>query len=266
MRLHTLVAIAVMMCALPAVAAELPTAPAPRAANSSVVVKLRNIAAADATDALAKHFTGKGIELRVQAEAVSNTVLLSAGAADLVAAAKLLAALDVQPKQVHLTATVMQVPESFIEASGLNIGAKPGTTVWTLSAREAHMLNGVIRAEKAKGKNDVDVLSRPQLLVSDNQTGHVQVGQSGGQEITVRATPRVTADGGVLLRVEAQISEVGQPVVVTAVAPGVPFPVTQLVPTVTTQSVQTTAELKAGETLVARVGGALVIVTPNIVK
>lgn len=34
----------------------------------------------------------------------------------------------------------------------------------------------------------------------------------------------------------------------------------------TVHAIQTTVELKPGETLVARVGGALVIVTPSIAK
>lgn len=240
-----------------------PVAPAPRAANGSVAVKLRNIAAADAAAALARHFAGKGVQLRVQAEAVSNTVLVSASAADLTAATKLLAVLDAPPKQVLLTAMVIQVPESFIEASGLNIGAKPGTTVWTLSAREAHMLDHVIRAEKAKGTNGIDILSRPQLQVLDNQTGYVQVGQEE-TGVTLRAKPRVAPDGGVLLRVEAKNVTLGAPVIL--VRPGKLCPTVGFAKCYHTTAFETTAELKPGEALVARVGGALVVVTPSVVK
>src|SRR5262249_19631903 len=82
----------------------------------------------------------------------------------------------------------------------------------------------LIRALKAQGR--VDILSRPQVQVTDNQTGFVQVGQdfpiptnttttglnvTQGVDyrqigITMRVTPRVNPDGKVLMRVEPQIT------------------------------------------------------------
>ena len=86
-------------------------------------------------------------------------------------------------------------------------------------------VNILIRALKVQGR--VDILSRPQLMLTDNQTGFFQVGQSfpllgnavlatGGLSqqsinyvdtgIVLRVTPRISPDGRVLMRVEPQIS------------------------------------------------------------
>lgn len=220
-----------------------PVAPAPRPASQNAVFKLRNVAATDAADALIKHFAGKAPELRLQVDGSSNTLLLSAAPETLKTATDILTALDRSPTQVVISTLVVSASDEFVKASGLTVGTKPNATVFVLSARETHMFGELIRG--AKGKSEIDVLSRPRLQVLDNQTGFVQV-SNGDSGITFRATPRVMPDGRILLRAEAQIAEGGR--------------------TATTHSVQTTAELKPGETLVARVGDALVIVTPAIVK
>jgi type II secretory pathway component GspD/PulD (secretin) len=84
----------------------------------------------------------------------------------------------------------------------------------------------LVRALKAQGR--VDVLSRPQIQVADNQIGYVNVGQNfpvatastitnglaqQGIEyrdigITLRVTPRINPDGKVLMRVEPSVSSV----------------------------------------------------------
>ncbi|HEY8504678.1 MAG TPA: secretin N-terminal domain-containing protein, partial [Gemmataceae bacterium] len=85
--------------------------------------------------------------------------------------------------------------------------------------------NLLIRALKSQGR--IDILSRPQIHVLDNQTGFIQVGQSfpivTGASISqlgtvfpivtyvdtgvvLRVTPRISPDGRVLMRVEPSIS------------------------------------------------------------
>jgi type II secretory pathway component GspD/PulD (secretin) len=84
--------------------------------------------------------------------------------------------------------------------------------------------NLLVRATKAQGR--IEILSRPQVQVADNQTGFVQVGQNfptltgttvtvgtalQGIEyqqigVTMRVTPRINPDGKVLMRVEPTIS------------------------------------------------------------
>ncbi|VTS06166.1 secretin N-terminal domain-containing protein [Tuwongella immobilis] len=83
----------------------------------------------------------------------------------------------------------------------------------------------LIRALKVQGR--IDILSRPQVQTTDNQTGFIQVGQSfpfvTGANITqlgnvqpiidyrdtgivLRVTPRISPDGKVLMRVEPSVS------------------------------------------------------------
>jgi general secretion pathway protein D len=120
--------------------------------------------------------------------------------------------------------------------------------------------NLLIRALKAQGR--VDVLSRPSLTLTDNQTGFFQVGQrfpllgpvtfNGLQSqqsvtyedigIVLRVTPRIGPDNSVLMRVEPQVSDA----VPTSVqlSPGV------FAFAVNTQTVETTVLAADGETVV----------------
>lgn len=256
----------------------LATPTAPRAASGVTKYGLRCVPAAEAASALAAHFNSKQLDARVTFDAATNTVLVFAQPDVARQAAAIITALDKQPTQVVVSAMILQVPNEFVERSGLNVGAPKGATSWTLTAREAHMLTELIRAAKQRG-DECDVLSRPVLQVSDNQTGLVKVGQDvptggtvGGKAevipigVTFRVTPRVKADGGVLLRTRIEIAHLGEPVALTTTVPGSPAPVTQFVPTFNTQSAETTVDLKSGETFVTRVGKALVIVTPAVVQ
>ncbi|MBN9122670.1 MAG: hypothetical protein J0I06_26575 [Planctomycetes bacterium] len=358
MRLPTLIAIAVTMCALPALAGERPTAPAPRAVPARITKvypvsdlvnadqkqgerlaelvtsyvrpyswqnaggygtaeyfelgcalvvtntpdvqkevgdllealerlqkgaadrphahQLRNAAAADAAGALAKHLEHKRLKGRVTFDVPTNTVYVSGAPEALLFARTTLLALDRPVPQVVLSVLVLKVSDGFVAECGLDVGAAPGATSWTLSPREARMLTAIVRGAKARG--ECEVLSRPTLQVGDNQTGFVQIGQNpplvaaGGEKpahapfgITLRATPRVTPEGKLRLRTEAQITETA-PVALTTTVPGLPFPVTQVVATFNTQSLQAITELKDGETFAARVGETLIIVTPTVAR
>jgi type II secretion system protein D len=126
---------------------------------------------------------------------------------------------------------------------------------------QGQSFNLLIRALKAQGR--VDILSRPQVTVVDNQIGYVQVGQdfpylgastltaTGVAQqnieyrpigVTMRVTPRVNPDGKVLMRVEPQIS---------SVAPGLISlgnGITQ--PAFNVETVETTVLAADGETVV----------------
>jgi len=117
----------------------------------------------------------------------------------------------------------------------------------------------LVRALKSQGR--LDVLSRPQLLLTDNQTGFFQVGQNfplpgnttlaaGGIAqtainyvnigIVLRVTPRISPDGRILMRIEPNISQPGNPVLVNGA----------LQPVIDTQTVETTVLANDGETIV----------------
>jgi type II secretory pathway component GspD/PulD (secretin) len=121
--------------------------------------------------------------------------------------------------------------------------------------------NLLIRSLKAQGR--IDVLSRPQVQVADNQTGYIQVGANypylGNSTVTgtgvatqtilyqpigvtMRVTPRVNPDGKVLMRVEPQVASVGA----TPVSLGNGI----LQPSFNIQTVETTVLAADGETIV----------------
>ena len=122
-------------------------------------------------------------------------------------------------------------------------------------------VNLLVRALKVQGR--IDILSRPQLTLTDNQTGFFQVGQqfpllagailagTGASQqninyvdvgIVLRVTPRISPDGRVLMRVEPQIS-----------APNptqVPLGNGAVATAIDIQTVQTTVLAADGETVV----------------
>ena len=119
----------------------------------------------------------------------------------------------------------------------------------------------LVRALKVQSR--IDVLSRPQLVLTDNQQGFFQVGQSypyiAGTTLTatglsqqsvlyrdigvvLRVVPRISPEGRVLLRVEPQVSAVS-PVPVT-VGVGVTAPAFDV------QTLQTTVNAGDGETVI----------------
>jgi len=132
-------------------------------------------------------------------------------------------------------------------------------------AAQSDSFNLLVRALKAQGR--IDILSRPQLHVTDNQTGYINVGQryptpstqvvtngisQQGVEyvdigITMRVTPRINPDGKVLMRVEPQVSNVATSTV--SVAPGVNAPIFNQ------ETVETTVLAADGETIV--IGGLI---------
>ena len=243
-------------------------APAPRAASArwNEVVKVKNVAAADAATALqeyaTKHFKGLERSVVVIAEPVANTVLISALPDDLKQIKKILAALDREPEQVVVQALVLEVPHGFAKRAGLG-GDATGGRAATLTPREMALFTELVRKEKALGT--CDVLSRPQIQVCDNQTGYVQVGQQSpvcsGVEvvpvgflsvpvpkviyaldgITMRVTPRITLDGkAALLRTEVEVASAGGTVKVGETESAV----------INSQKIEKTAQVAFGDTLV----------------
>ena len=192
-------------------------APCPACAKpSQEVYRLRHAAAADVAHALKSHF-GENCGVSVVAEPVSNTLLVSAGPAEFQRIMKIVAAIDQAPPSVQLTMTWIEARGGFIEKTGLCPAGESGCgKAWTMSDREVRMFNALLRQGKQDGT--LEILSRPQLQVMDNQTGFVQVGQQypcpsqapdgkTGIEmvpvgLTTKVTPRFLPDGKVLLRIE----------------------------------------------------------------
>jgi type II secretory pathway component GspD/PulD (secretin) len=191
----------------------------------TVTYRLRNLAAADAAQALTRFAEQKTMSIRIVVEPSSNTLLLSAESAQLKQATEALSALDVEPLHVHVQMMLVRVPAGFAEDIGLGSDNK-----WVLTPREVSMLNAAIRRQKSAGS--IDVLSRPAIMTLDNQTAQVQVGNAE-TGVAVNITPRVSADGGILLRLEAQVKETSGQVI-------------------NVQSIETTEAVRDGGTFVVR--------------
>jgi type II secretory pathway component GspD/PulD (secretin) len=138
----------------------------------------------------------------------------------------------------------------------------PGGFVFSAQSDSFSLL---VRALKAQGR--IDILSRPHLHVTDNQTGYINVGQNyptpTGTTITnglsqtgvqyvpigiiLRVTPRINPDGKVLMRVEPQVSNVAPSTV--AVGNGINAPIFNQ------ETVETTVLAADGETII--IGGLI---------
>jgi len=138
----------------------------------------------------------------------------------------------------------------------------PGGFVFSAQSDSFNLL---VRALKAQGR--IDILSRPHLHVTDNQTGYINVGQNyptptnttitnglaqTGVEyvpigIILRVTPRINPDGKVLMRVEPQVSNVAPSTV--AVGNGINAPIFNQ------ETVETTVLAADGETII--IGGLI---------
>ncbi|HJZ54868.1 MAG TPA: hypothetical protein VKE74_07905, partial [Gemmataceae bacterium] len=163
---------------------------------------------------------------------------------------------------ILIDALCVKVPSAFCEQCGLDDG--PGTAgPWVLSQRESRMFTALLRAEPGK-----EVISRPQIIASNNQAAVFQVGQEvpyavveppkdGGDPpvtklesksvgVTLRVTPRLSADGrSIRLHTEAQSTQLGAPV---DLGRGVTSPVFH------TQSSQATVVVPDAGTVVVRTG------------
>ena len=175
-----------------------------------VSFRLKNVAAADAAQALTRFAEQKAMPIRVIVEPASNSLLLSAEPAQLKQATAVLAALDVEPLQVHVQTLLVRVPAGFAEDIGLGSDNK-----WVLTPRELSMLSAAIRRQKSTGH--IEILSRPEIVTMDNQTAQVQIGNAE-TGVAMNITSRVSAGGGILLRLEAQVKETsGQVINVQAI-------------------------------------------------
>jgi len=205
-------------CALSPAAQPQPCPSCPTAAPAApVVYRLRNAAAADVAQAVNCFFGRESCGVRVVAEPVSNTLMVSAEPAQVQRVVKILDAIDREPPSVRVELTIVQAPADFAEKVGLRRVGEYGGPACELTDRERQMLHAMLRQGQQDGT--VKFLSAPVMVVFDNQTGHAHVGgqypcptpAADGKPARVemmpvglqaRVTPRVLPDGKVLVRVE----------------------------------------------------------------
>lgn len=234
-------------------------------AQPATVYKLRNVAAADVVKTLAADAGLKKLNTTMVAEPVTNSLFVSGDAASQKRVTELLAGLDKQLPSVHAVSVVFEAPAEFAKDIGLGEGDK-----WVLTPREAAMFSVAMRREKQDGK--VDVLSRPHLHLTDNQTGFFEV-FNGLESFVIRATPRISPKGdSILLRVESEFTKAH------AVPVTLGDPSSKPVPLIAhdTQSSQVTEGVPTGNTLLVRavlrksqnkeLRGLFLVMTPTVVS
>jgi type II secretory pathway component GspD/PulD (secretin) len=243
-------------------------------------IQLRNVAAADAAQAVNGALASNKQSAVVVAEPVSNSVCIKADPAVAKQAATMLAALDATPPQTQIEAMIAEVPQSFLDDIGLKDEKEKALV---LSPRELAMFNAALRKEKPK----CDILSHPVFVTQDNRPGTVQVGgtttipagvelasSAGGltvsqkmvpveQGVRVTVTPRIAPGGEAIeLRIESKVSSISQsgltvPLTLPPEITGMKEPVTYQVEAagvVNEESVQATVRLLDGQTAILRCG------------
>ncbi len=209
------------------------------------VYPLRYVGADDVVKTLDAYRVGRQkLAFRATFDARTNLVIVAGDPAHVKQVVALIASLDVAPPQVLVQMTILEAPANFADDIGLGDGYR-----WVLTPREAKMLAASIHSRHGK---EVDILSRPQLLLTENQQGFFQAGSSDAAHV-VRITPRIMPDGAShMLRFEAEHAKQTMPGVQNTTA----------ISTTETVPVSNTLFLRGGCTKVGdKVRGVFYIVT-----
>ncbi len=166
------------------------------------VHKLKFVAAEDVAKSVTNYAEFKKLSVELSTDLRTNSVIVTGDLAQQKQVAGIIAAIDKEPETILTEMTILEAPATFAEDVGLGEGE-----TWVLTLREAKMLAATIRSRESK---DVQIRSKSQLLLSDNQQGFVQI-VNNNQEQEFRITPRVTPDkGSNILRIYAQFKSPSQ--------------------------------------------------------
>jgi type II secretory pathway component GspD/PulD (secretin) len=142
------------------------TPPPAQAGQSATTYRLRNVAAADAAQAITAQLAREKASAAVVAEPVSNTLLLSGKPAGVRRAVALLAALDREPASVVVQVMCVRVPVGVCE----RIGLKPtGNADEALNDRELRQVMAELQEV-----SECTVMMAPKLTVADGQVASVR--------------------------------------------------------------------------------------------
>lgn len=201
-------------------------------------------AAAPTVDVAPVSPTGKPI--RIQADEANNSLLILATAEEFQLLQQVITLLDVTPNQVMLEATIAEVTLRDDLSYGLNWFLESGEFDLTFSAADTGAVasafpgfsalftgeNGRAVLNAVASVTDVKVLSSPTLMVLDNRTATLQVGDQvpivtqtavstndpnapivnsvelRDTGVILKVTPRVNEGGRVMLDIEQEVSDV----------------------------------------------------------
>lgn len=229
-------------------------------------------------------------EVRIIPDAENNALLILATPRDYEKIERALSKLDIPPRQVLVEATIAEVTLTGSLSYGIQwffrheSGTLTGTGAhnqktnvslediqdvaagfasggFTYALSESGMVRGLLTAQAAQGK--VKVLSSPQLLVLDNQTAEIRVGDQvpvltgqaigiGGNAssqiqfrdtgVLLTVTPRVNAGGRVTMELTQEVVSVGkEPAIVGEDLSN---------PTFSQRSIESVVTVQSGETII----------------
>jgi len=218
--------------------------------------------------------------IRIIADATTNSLVIWAAPRDYRKIRRALDQLDILPLQVLIEATVAEVSLMDQLRYGVEWFLRSGDVSLTLSQRAGGLVAGQFPGFSAliagtdvravlnalESVTDVNVVSSPHLLVLDNQTARLQVGDQ--VPITVQSatsvtdadapivnsielrdtgvilsvTPRVNVSGLVVMELEQEVSNVVQSETDTSSE--------QATPTISTRQISSTVAIRSGETIV----------------
>jgi general secretion pathway protein D len=218
-------------------------------------------------------------EIRIIADDSTNSLVIRALPRDYRKIREAIERLDILPLQVLIEATIAEVTLSDELRYGVEWFFRSGDFAATFSQRPDGLVQGAFPGFSALFANadarvvlnaleevtDVDVISSPQLLVLDNQTARLQVGDqvpivvqqaapiTGDLDTIVNSielrdtgviltvTPRVNAGGLVTLEIQQEVSNVVQSETQTQSE--------QSTPTISQRLVSSTVAVQSGETV-----------------
>ncbi len=223
----------------------------------------------------------EGGKIRIIADEVNNALLIMATAAEYAQVREALDRLDIVPLQVLIEATIAEVSLTDDLSQGLEwffknkIGSRTGQGQLDLNVVPAGLnalvpgfsytitSGGDVRAvlNLLASESKLKVISSPSLMVLNNQTATIEVGdqvpittqqqQSTSTEaniinsieyrdtgVLLTVTPRVNAGGLVTMEISQEVSDVD------------PNPVDPLTPTIQQRKINSTVAIQSGETVV----------------
>ena len=221
----------------------------------------------------------EGGEIRIIADEVNNALVIMATAAEYGQVREALKRLDIVPLQVLIEATIAEVSLTDDLSQGLEwffknkIGSRQGQAQLDLGTADIAALvpgfsyaitsGGDVRAvlNLLASESKLKVISSPSLMVLNNQTATIEVGdqvpittqqqQSTSTEaniinsveyrdtgVLLTVTPRVNAGGLVTMEISQEVSDVD------------PNPVDPLTPTIQQRKINSTVAIQSGETVV----------------
>ena len=234
-----------------------------------IVHHLNNAPAAEIAQAIERFYAGEGV-VRVVAEPVSNSLLISALPNLLDEVVEHVEKLDRQPVVVAVEVCIAKITKTASTAPAKTATANKGDSHLCLPGVSLSSENIDSQLRELEKQGRLEILGRPKLMTLENQPAHLHVGQrvpilsdlDGNSEkkgrtiawqnvgVVLGILPRVGDDHTITMEIDIEKSDVGP---IAAGLPVATLPNGQVLraPVINSTSVQTTIRVASGKTLTA---------------